>query len=57
MKIEFICPILWERLKIKKPCIAARLWEVGDTRENLNRFIDDLKVLIDLRKNHSEDTG
>ncbi len=27
---------------------------VGDARENLNRFIDDLRVLIELRKNQSE---
>lgn len=30
---------------------------VGDTRENFNRFIDDLRLLIDLRKNKSEDSG
>jgi len=30
---------------------------LGDTRENLNRFIGDLKVLIDLGRNQCEDTG
>jgi len=29
---------------------------VGETRENLKRFIDDLRLLINLRKNRSEDT-